>query len=121
MLIEFQAKKVDYGEAIDGQIVQVSFEEDQNEYEDDPLTVSYKYLLISTGNFEFEPPTADAEWFDGVENRGGIRVVAYSLEERKAVFRLENGYVFEIGHRADPVVLRNIRSYLARHCKDLDT
>ena len=33
MRIEFQAKKVDYGEAIDGQIVQVSFEEGQNEYE----------------------------------------------------------------------------------------
>jgi len=110
--INFQAKRVSYSEALGGEIVQVWFEEDE---EDDSLEPTYQYLLIST-SYEIGSSTADAEWFDGIDYEGGVGVVAYNLSERKAMFRLKNGYIFEIGHKADASVLENIGSYLSRHC-----
>ena len=114
MNVEFYANKVSYNEAIDGEIVQVLFEEDE-----DPFNPTKLYILIST-NYEFGSGTADAEWFDGKEIDGGVKVTSYNLDNEKIIIRLENGNIFEIGHDADASVLESIRSYLSNSCGSSD-
>ena len=116
MHIEFEAMKVTYNEAIDGEIVHVIFEENEDDGDAMPAC---KYLLISTA-YEFGSPSADAEWYDGENYNGGIRVIAYKLGEGRAIFHLKNGYIFEIGHNAAPSTLDDIQSYLSRHSRELN-
>jgi hypothetical protein len=118
MNVEFYAKEVSYTEAIDGEIVQALFKEDDDPNED-PFNRTKLYLLLST-NYEFGSCTADAEWFDGKECGGGVEVTSYKLDSSKLVVQLENGNMFEIVHDADAFVLESIRSYLSNSCARSD-
>ena len=61
MNFQFDAKSVSYEEALGGDIVQVSFEENPD---DDPLNPS-SYSLCFTINYEFPLSHIDFEWCDG--------------------------------------------------------
>lgn len=118
MNVEFYAKKVSYIEAIDGEIVQAIFEEGEDVGEDS-FNSAKLYLLIST-NYEFGSGTADAEWFDGKDNGGGVKVRSYNIDKARIIVRLENGNIFKIGHGADVSVLERVRSYLSKSCERFD-
>jgi hypothetical protein len=118
MNVEFYAKKVSYSEALDGEIVQALFKEDDDPNED-PFNPTKLHLLLST-NYEFGSGTADAGWFDGKEYGGGVEVTSYKLDSSKLIIQLENGNMFEIAHNADASVLESIRSYLFNSCARSD-
>ena len=118
MNIEFYAKKVSYSEAIDGEIVQAIFEEGEDA-DEDLFNPSKLYLLIST-NYEFGSGAADAEWFDGKDIGGGVKVKSYNIDKARITVWLENGKIFKIDHDADASVLECIRSYLTNSCGNSD-
>ena len=64
--ISFFATEVEYNEAIGGEIVQVSFDEDP---EQDPFSRTKCYVMISQ-NYEFQVYPS-LEWHDGIDDNGG--------------------------------------------------
>jgi hypothetical protein len=64
--IKFIASEVEYTEALDGEIVQLSFDEDPDQ---DPFNRTKYYFMISQ-NYEF-PGKPSMEWHDGKTDNGG--------------------------------------------------
>ena len=79
--IKFIASEVGYTEAIGGEIVQLSFDEDPNQ---DPFHRTKCYLLVSQ-NYEF-PDKPTVEWHDGKSDDGGAEVSNYKFS--KNIFEL---------------------------------
>lgn len=69
MRLSFEAKCVDCVDAIDGGILQVTF--DTLPPDNDDVERRAPYLMISR-NFEF-PASATVEWHDGIQYDGGAR------------------------------------------------
>lgn len=69
--INFKACEVEYNEAIDGEIIQITFDEDP---EQDPFNRTKCYVMISQ-NYEF-PGTPNVEWHDGESDDGGSEVLS---------------------------------------------
>ena len=109
MRINFDAIKVEYNEAIDGEIVQVTFDEDDTE---DPFKRTKRYICISQ-NYEF-PGKPAIELHDGKDYDGGSEVLNCSLTNN--IFELEttNGLRFRIHHNCSNEVLVNIQKFLQR-------
>ena len=91
--INFIATEVEYVEAMDGEIIQLSFDEDSDQ---DPFNRNKCYLSISQ-NYEF-PGKPSVEWHDGIDSDGGAEVLEYRLT--KEVFELitTNNLKFKIQH-----------------------
>ena len=107
MNINFTATEVEYYEAIDGEIVQISFDEDSNE---DPFNRTKRYICISQ-NYEFRgEPTL--EWHDGQDYDGGSEIESYNLT--KDLFELEttDRLSFKIYHNCSIKVLLQIQKFL---------
>ncbi len=94
MHIEFTANDVSYNEALDGDIVQVNFEEDSD---DDSFNPSKYYVNISV-NYEFPPCTPSVEWFDGNESSGGANIVNYNMKKNLLQLWLDNEMSFNINY-----------------------
>ena len=107
MDIEFTAIDVEYSEAIDGEIVQISFDEDPNA---NPFNRTKRYICISQ-NYEF-PGQPTLEWHDGNDYGGGSEIVNYNLT--KDLFELEatQGLKFRIFHGCSNEVLSQIQEFL---------
>ncbi len=116
MKIEFHASKVSYTEAIDGEIVQVVFEEDEDS---DPFHPTKLYLHISA-NYEFGSRDPTAQWFDGSDEDGGIDIEFFNITQNEAQIQLKNAYIFIISFEAAPSIVENIRSFLSRDCKEIN-
>lgn len=116
MKTEFHATLVSYRDAIDGDIIQVGFEENEN---DDVFNPTKLYLSISV-NYEFGSRIPHAQWFDGIDEDGGKDVVLYCIGENEARIQLENGHLFIISYERIPEVTDRIRSFLARDCREFD-
>jgi len=80
MKLSFCAKNVSYSEALDGDIVQILFEENTSEDFDDKS----KYILLSV-NYEFMPCEPTIEWCDGIEHDGGAELSSYEISENSPV------------------------------------
>ena len=107
MNINFKAIEATYNEAIDGEIIQISFDEDSSE---DPFNRTKRYICISQ-NYEFRnEPTL--EWHDGKDYGGGAGVQNYNLT--KDLFELEttDGLNFKIEHNCSNKVLVQIQEFL---------
>jgi hypothetical protein len=107
MNINFKDIDVEYNEAIDGDIVEISFDEDSNE---DPFNRTKCYICISQ-NYEFRgEPTL--EWHDGKDYDGGSGIENYNLT--KDIFELEttDGLSFKIYHSCPNKVLVQIQEFL---------
>lgn len=75
MEIEFEAKKVEFNEAVGGDYVQVDFD---SEVYPDPNEDQSIYLMISA-QYEFPPFKPTVEWYDGKEYGGGADIIEYDL------------------------------------------
>jgi hypothetical protein len=116
MKIKFHATKVSYTEAIDGEIVQVTYEEDEN---DDPHNPAKLYLHISA-SYEFGSPVPTAQWFDGSNEDGGAIIESFSVGKNLAQIQVKNSHNFNVTYDDNPSVTNKIRSFLARDCREIN-
>jgi hypothetical protein len=107
--IAFKASEVLYNEAIDGEIVQVSFDEDPDQ---NPFNKGMCYLMISK-NYEF-PGSPTLEWHDGKEYDGGSEVSDYKLTSEVFELITNDGLRFSIQHDCQEKICVQIRKFLRR-------
>ncbi len=109
--INFTAKEVDYGEALDGEIVQISFDEDPTE---DPMSRTTCYFMISQ-NYEF-PDNPTLEWHNGIDYDGGSEIIDYTFTKEIFEVNLKNGLSFKIHHHCSKSVFIKIQAFLESEC-----
>ena len=109
MHIKFAANNVSYNEAIDGEIVQVVFDEDTD---NDSTEISKYYLLISV-NYEFGSNLPSIEWFDGNECNGGASITNYRIDRSLLQISLDNSLSFDIAFSTEEQMYKNIESFLS--------
>ncbi len=109
MEIKFEAKKVEYTEAGDGEYVQIDFDSEvyPNPNEDQSI-----YLMISA-QYEIPPFRPTVEWYDGKEYDGGVGIREYDLTENNLVLILEKDVIFKINFRTDKKTLKEIKNILS--------
>ena len=107
--IAFKAGEVLYNEAIGGEIVQVSFDEDPDQ---NPFNKTKCYLMISQ-NYEF-PGSPTVEWHDGKEYDGGSEVLDYKLTSKVFELITNDGLKFSIQHDCQEKIYVQIRKFLRR-------
>ena len=105
--ITFTAKELRYEEALGGDIVQISFDEDPTE---DPLDRTKRYFLISQ-NYEF-PGKPTVEWHDGIDYDGGSEIVDYVFTKNLFEANLKNGLSIKVHHSCSEDVLMKIQAFL---------
>ena len=113
--IRFTASDVTYNDAIDGEIVQVCFDEEEDEeseLNEDVFGRIKCYVMISQ-NFEFRDRPA-VEWYDGRNHDGGSDVLGYKLTDTTFELLLNNGIKFIVQHRCKESALYQIRGFLQR-------
>ncbi len=106
--ITFKANDVTYNEAIDGEIIQVCFDEDPDQ---DPFRRNKCYLLISQ-NYEFGHQAPTIEWHDGKDVDGGSGVFSYSFKEGMFELTTSDGVMFNIQHNCEREILIKIQHFL---------
>ncbi len=116
MNLQFFAQEVSYSEALDGEIVQVLFQEEPDPEIDYskkkiPIPPPVKYVMFSA-NYEFPPYEIDVEWCDGKDEdgRNHIKEVVISRTELKVV--LEDGSRMNIEFSTDEITFGNIQRFL---------
>lgn len=107
MNLRFKAEDVTYLDAIDGEIVQISFNEKKD---DDRFNSKTKYLIFSV-SYEFEPIEPSIEWFDGNECDGGSEVTKYSFTKNSLKVWLENGLSFDVSYLIDDDIYTKIGTF----------
>jgi hypothetical protein len=108
-IIQFTASEVSYNEAIDGEIVQISFDEDPDQ---DPYNRKKCYVLISQ-NYEFSgKPTV--EWHDGVSDDGGAEIKGVELTNSKLELQTNAGVIIKVQHHGNSEVLKKIQLFFQR-------
>lgn len=105
--IEFIASEVEYTEAIGGEIVQLSFDEDPDQ---DPFNRTKCYIMISQ-NYEF-PGKPSMEWHDGKTDNGGAEIVSYTLTKSLFELTTKNNVSFKIEHNCSDEKLSLIKKFL---------
>jgi len=111
MHISFEAKDVSYNEAIDGEIIQIVF--DESEDDNESMEITKPYFLVSI-NYEFPPVVPHTEWFNGSECDGGAKIISYKLRENSFQVNLDNNMSFDIAFNTDETTFNNINNFLAR-------
>lgn len=107
--INFIATEVGYAEAMDGEIIQLSFDEDPDQ---DPFNRNKCCLSISQ-NYEFSgKPTV--EWHDGIDYDGGAEVLEYRLTKEVFELTITNSLKFKIQHNCKGKTFTQIQSFLCR-------
>ena len=92
MKLAFQAKYVDCADAIDGDILQVTFDTIPPDREEEGRETPY--VLISR-LFEF-PGTATIEWHDGRDYYGGAEIVSVALSRSRLLIHLDQGLELDV-------------------------
>ena len=111
--INFKAIEVDYSEAIGGEIVQVTFDEDlDDDPDEDPFERTKCYVMISQ-NYEF-PTTPSLEWHDGLEYNGGSEVLNYKLTSDLFELELSNATKFIVKHNCSKEIFNKICKFFQR-------
>ena len=116
MHLEFYAQEVDYGEALDGDIINVSFREHSDPEIDYSkknfeLPPSVKGIFFSV-NYEFPPSDIYVSWCDGEEENGGQLIEEIELTETLLKMVLKNSYSFNVNFETDGATFQNIKSLL---------
>lgn len=110
MKLEFKANGVCYEEALGGDLVHVSFEENPD---DDSLKPTSKSLFLSI-NYEFPPCRIYFEWCDGNEFDGRFEAKRYNLSHSEFYVELTNGSVFNVEFKTDELTYQKIEQLLRR-------
>lgn len=111
MNINFKAVEVEYDEAMGGEIVCISFDEDPNDYS---FNRTKRCISISQ-NYEF-PGKPTLQWHDGEDYdgdySGGTGIKSYNLSKDLFELELTNGLSFNISHSCSNKVLVKIQRFL---------
>jgi hypothetical protein len=113
MKLSFEAKFVDCAEAIDGEILQVTF--DTLPPDSDEVERRSPYVLISR-NFEFPGP-ATVEWHDGRDYGGGAEIEA-SLRRGRFSGTGDSDLEFDVTFRLSEGRYAKLSSYLGSMLED---
>lgn len=116
MNLEFEAKEVEYHEALDGDLVQAHFQEFPDPYIDyskknAPMPPPIKYIGISA-NYEFYSEKPIVEWCDGKNYGGGETIRELEITSRNLKMVLKNGYIIEVGFTTDDSTFKKIQRFL---------
>ena len=117
MHLEFYAQEVYYADALDGGIINVSFQEypdPEIDYSkrDFDLPPSVKGVFFSANN-EFPPCETHVEWSDGEEEEdGGESIKEIELTKTSLKMVLNNNYSFNINFETDDITYQKIKSFL---------
>jgi hypothetical protein len=114
MTLTFEAKFVDCGDAIEGEIIQVSFDTIPGTHAEEERRSPY--LLLSR-NFEFSD-AATAEWHDGQNYDGGAEIASMTLRRNRVVVKLDRDLEFEVAFRVSDKKFRTLKSFLRRLMDD---
>ena len=107
--IQFIASEVEYNGANDGEIEQVTFDEDPDQ---DPFDRVKCYISISQ-NHEF-PGKPTVEWHDGESEDGGAEITSYELTDNILIVQTNSNVTFKVQHQGDSKELKKIKSFLQR-------
>ena len=110
MNFQFDAKSVSYEEALGGDIVQVSFEENPD---DDPLNPTSCSLCL-TINYEFPQSHIGFEWCDGNNYDGGAEAIKYSIRNSEFIVWLDNDAIIKVNFSTNTSRYKNIVSLLRK-------
>ena len=114
MNLIFDAKFVYCGDAMDGEILQVSFDTiSETQHEDERST---PYVLISC-NFEFSD-SATIEWYNGSDYNGGAEIVDLTLSRTRISIKLDSGLVINIAFHLSDKEFAQLTSFLRRIIDD---
>jgi hypothetical protein len=116
MHIVFNAREVDYSEALGGDIIQVLFQE----YPDPEVDYSKKNWKLPppvksvgfSANYEFPPYKIVVNWCDGEEEDGGESIKEIDITETNLRLVLENNVSFEISFKTDDITFIKIKKFL---------
>lgn len=115
MNLEFYAQEVYYADALDGGIINVSFQEypdpeiDYNK-KNFKLPVSVKGVFFSKNNeLSFESIMVD--WCDGEEENGGELIKDIKLTKTSLKIALNNNEIFNISFEIDDETFQNIKLF----------
>lgn len=108
--MEFTAKYVSYEEALDGDIIQVSFDEYED---DDPFNPTALSLGFSI-NYEIPPRVIEFVWCDGEKYDGGVKAQKYSLSKNELVVLLDTGDTIKVNFSCDKRTYEKIETLLNR-------
>lgn len=108
MHIKFTAHDVSYVESIDGEIAQVSFNEDRD---DDPLNPS-KFSFDISVSYEFPPIIPSVEWFDGSDYDGGANILNCKIGRNSLQLWLDNGMSFDIDFEIEDTLFNDINKFI---------
>ncbi len=116
MHLEFYAQEVYYAEALDGEIINVSFQE----YPDPEINYSKKSVelpplvknIFFSASYEFPPCEIRVEWCDGEEEDGGQLIRNIELTKTLLKVVLKNNYSFNINFETDDITFQNIKTFL---------
>lgn len=125
-LIQFQAIQVSCGEAMDYEIVQVTFDSVEDDPEADYRERASPYLMLSV-NFEYEDDEevpedgseaqesangVQLEFHDGQADDGGYRVTEIKLWRDRVRVVAEGGPEFDIGFQLSKTAFTELRRFL---------
>jgi hypothetical protein len=114
MTLAFKARFVRCADAIDGEILQVTFDtKAESEDEDDRTT---PYVLVSQ-NFEFPGP-ATIEWHDGGDYDGGAEIKSMVLTRDRVLINLDCGLDINVTFSIADRRFAKLSSYLRRMLDD---
>ena len=110
MEIEFKAESVDFLEAMDGEITQVHFSENDN---DDDYNPKYCSLTLSV-NCEFPPANLHAQFDNAKDTRGDEKVTGDSVDESRIVLWLKSGKKVTIKYCIEKNIINKLSTLLVK-------
>jgi hypothetical protein len=114
MTLAFDATRIDWADALGGEILQVSFDTAPEHQDEDQR--STPYVLISR-NFEF-PDSATIEWYDGHDYDGGAEIVSVTLRRTRITIRVDRELDFEVTFRLPDKKFTKLTSFMRRMMDD---
>ena len=110
MPLSFEATAIVWGDAIDGELLQVCF--DTAAAVRDEAERCTPYVLILR-NFEF-PGAATIEWYDGQDYDGGADIASVSLSRTRVAITLRRGMDIEVTFRITEKEFTRLKTCLTR-------
>jgi len=109
-LIQFKAVEVSCNEAMDYEIVQVTFDSVKDDPDADYRERASPYLLLSA-NFEFDD-AVQLEFHDGQADDGGYSVTEIQLWRDRVRVVSNGGHEFDIGFELSKPAFTRLRRFL---------
>jgi hypothetical protein len=114
MTLVFDATRIDFADALGGEILQVNFDTAPEDKDEDQR--STPYILISH-NVEF-PDSATIEWYDGHDYDGGAEILAVTLKRTRITLCVNRELNFEVTFHLPDKKFKKLTSFLRKMMDD---